>query len=362
VHDESDPDTSPPPPSRLRRWRRRLADERQAAQVYRELAHRRDGEEREILMGLAEAEERHAAYWERRLGEHVGRPVRPSLRARLMGVLARRIGWVFVLALVEQAERRLTNHATADVPPAMLADEQIHGEVVRGLAARSRARMSGTLRAGVFGINDGLVSNVALVLGVIGGGADPMTILLTGLAGLLAGALSMAAGEWISVSSQRELLGESAPDESAKDAVPLLDVDANELALVYRARGMSAEDAERRAQAVLRRGAGASRSDNPRSHGAEVVGTAARAASSSFAFFAIGAVIPVLPFLFGAEGVAAVVVSCVLTGVALLLTGASVAVLSGGPPLRRALRQLAIGGAAAAVTFLLGTAFDATIT
>ncbi|GAA5125580.1 VIT1/CCC1 transporter family protein [Pseudonocardia adelaidensis] len=339
-----------------------LADEREAALVYRQLAQRREGEEREILLGLAEAEERHAAYWERRLGDRVGRPRRPTSRARLVGVLARWFGWVFVLALIEQAERRSLADPDADVPEAMLADERIHGEVVRGLAARGRARMSGTLRAGVFGINDGLVSNIALVLGVIGGGAGTVTILLTGLSGLLAGALSMAAGEFISVSSQRELLAASKPDEAAKAAVPLLDVDANELALVYRARGMSAEDAERRADAVLRRGSvGAARSDNPRSHGAEVVGSATGAASSSFAFFSVGAVIPVLPFLFGVEGAAAVVVAAVLTGMALMLTGGAVAVLSGGPPLRRALRQLAIGAAAAMATFLLGAAFDAAI-
>ncbi|GAA0895902.1 VIT1/CCC1 transporter family protein [Pseudonocardia zijingensis] len=361
MRDESRRSGSAPSPARLRRWRRQLADEREAALVYRELARRRDGEEREILLGLAGAEERHAAYWERRLGDRAGPPRRPSLRARLVGVLARWFGWVFVLALIEQAERRSLTAPDADVPEAMLADERIHSEVVRGLAARGRARMSGTLRAAVFGINDGLVSNFALVLGVIGGGADTATILLTGLAGLLAGALSMAAGEYISVCSQRELLAASNPDEAAKAAVPLLDVDANELALVYRARGLPADEAERRADEVLRHGSASTRSDNPRSHGAEVVGSAVGAASSSFAFFSVGAAIPVLPFLFGVEGLAAVALAAVLTGAALMLTGAAVAVLSGGPPLRRALRQLAIGTAAALATYLLGLAFDATV-
>src|SRR3712207_4021995 len=113
----------------------------------------------------------------------------------------------------------------------------------------------------------------------------------------------MAAGEFISVSSQREVLAASRPDEAATAAVPELDVDANELALVYRARGMPAEEAERRAATVLRRGYLGARSDNPRSHGAEVVGSALGAASSSFGFFAAGAAVPVLPFLFGLEGV-----------------------------------------------------------
>ena len=268
---------------------------------------------------------------------------------------------MFVLALIEQAERRSLAAPDADVPATMLADERIHGEVVRGLAARGRARMSGTLRAAVFGANDGLVSNIALVLGVIGGGASTRTVLLTGLSGMLAGALSMAAGEFLSVSSQHELLAASKPDAATNAAIPELDVDANELALVYRARGMSAAEAERRADRVLRRAHVGAVSDNPRSHGAEVVGSATGAASSSFAFFSLGAVMPVLPFLFGLEGLAAVLVAAALTGLALMLTGGTVAILSGGPPLRRALRQLAIGAAAAAATYLLGTAFDAAI-
>ena len=112
-----------------------LADEREAALVYRELAARRDGEEREILLGLADAEERHVAYWERMLGEQVGRPRRAILRARLLRLLARRFGWVFVLALMEQAERR-SRASDPDAVPSIAADELIHAEVVRGLAAR----------------------------------------------------------------------------------------------------------------------------------------------------------------------------------------------------------------------------------
>lgn len=348
--------------SRIRRWRRLLADEREAARVYRELAARRTADEREILLGLADAEERHASYWEGLLGDRVGPPRRGNLRMRLLAVFARHFGWVFVLALMQQAERRAQQRPEADVPASILADERIHAEVVRGLAARGRARMSGMLRAAVFGANDGLVSNIALVLGVVGGGAAPRTILLTGLAGLLAGALSMAAGEYVSVSSQQELLAASTPDESARRAVPQLDVDANELALVYRARGMSEEEAERRAAEVLRRGEAP---EHERGAGdvaaAEAVGSAFRAAWSSFLFFGMGALVPVLPFLFGLTEMPAVVLSAVLTGLALMTTGATVGVLSGGPPVRRALRQLAIGTAAAGVTYLLGVAFGATV-
>jgi VIT1/CCC1 family predicted Fe2+/Mn2+ transporter len=373
-------------PASLRRWRRMLADERAEAQVYRELAARRDGEEREILLGLAEAEERHAAHWERLLGDRVGRVGRGATRMRLLAALARRfgddragrrrgrssgratgrgaLGMFFVLALAQRAETRSPYGSDGDATPAMAADERIHEEVVRGLAARGRTRVSGTFRAAVFGANDGLVSNLALVLGVTGGGASAATVLLTGLTGLLAGALSMGAGEYVSVRSQRELLAASAPDTRDADSVlRRLDVDANELALVFRARGMGAEEAGRRAVAALRSvdpvrsvTGGAAADD-----GSGVVGTGWGAAASSFVFFASGAAVPVLPYVIGLTGVAAVVVAAVLVGLALMLTGATVGVLSGGPPLRRALRQLAIGAGAAGVTYGLGLLFGVAV-
>jgi VIT1/CCC1 family predicted Fe2+/Mn2+ transporter len=342
-------------PSQVRRWRRRLADEREEGRVYRDLAARRSGEEREILLGLADAEERHAAHWQRLLADDIGEVRRGSLRLRLLAFLARRLGSVFVLALAQRAESRSPYAADADATPTMAADERVHEEVVRGLAARGRARVSGTFRAAVFGANDGLVSNLALVLGVTGGGAGTKTVLLTGLAGLLSGALSMGAGEYVSVRSQRELLAASSPDTRGGDRMlPHLDVDANELALVYRARGIPSDEAQRRADDLLRGQHADLAAAIPGGDQHEVVGTALGAALSSFAFFASGALIPILPFLLGMQGTAALVTAAVLVGLALLLTGAAVGVLSGGPPLRRGLRQLAIGAGAAAVTYLLG--------
>jgi vacuolar iron transporter family protein len=347
--------------SAVRRWRRRLADEREEAKVYRDLAARRCGEEREILLGLAEAEERHAAHWQRLLGDEVGPVRRGDLRMRVLAFLARRFGSVFVLALAQRAEGRSPYATDADATAAMAADERIHAEVVRGLAARGRSRVSGTFRAAVFGANDGLVSNLALIVGVTGGGAAANTVLLTGLAGLLSGALSMGAGEYLSVRSQRELLAASTPDPQTRHLLAHLDVEANELALVYRARGLPAEEAQRRAEAVLRNHSftGAPKDGPEDEH--EVVGTGLGAALSSFAFFASGAAIPVLPFLIGFTGAAALIAAMVLVGLALMLTGATVGVLSGGPPIRRALRQLAIGAGAATATYLLGVLFGATL-
>lgn len=365
----------------IRRWRRYLADERAEAAVYRDLAGRRTGEERDILLALAAAERRHEQHWLDLLGADVGRPLPGDLRTRSLGWLARRFGGVFVLALAQRAESRSAYGEDADATAAMAADEQIHEEVVRGLATRGRNRLSGTFRAAVFGANDGLVSNLALVLGIGASGASQQTVLLTGLAGLLAGALSMGAGEFISIRSQRELLEASTPAPSAAHALPHLDVDANELALVYRARGMGATEAQAHADQVLARLAAAgttsraTEADLHASHDAEEAagvaaevddelethGTAWGAAISSFCFFASGAIIPVLPYLLGLHGLAAVAVSAGLVGVALLATGAVTGLLSGTSPLTRALRQLAIGFGAAAVTYALGLAFGTTV-
>ncbi|MGH3360440.1 MAG: VIT1/CCC1 transporter family protein [Nocardioidaceae bacterium] len=350
-------------PADLRRWRRYLANERAEAAVYRDLAQRRSGSEREILLALADAEGRHEAHWRSLLGVQVGMPRRGDLRTRVLGFLARRFGSVFVLALAQRAEGRSPYEDDADATHAMAADERIHEEVVRGLAARGRSRLSGTFRAAVFGANDGLVSNLALVLGVGASGASTEAVLVTGLAGLLAGALSMGAGEYVSVRSQRELLDASTPNPEARTAVPHLDVDENELTLVYRARGMTAAEAEAHADEVLHRYRSPGPPEPERSatddeH--EAIGTGFKAAGSSFCFFASGALVPVLPYLFGLHDLAAVLVATVLVGLALLTTGAIVGLLSGGPPLRRAVRQLAIGYGAAAVTYLLGLALGTT--
>ncbi|NLE72337.1 MAG: rubrerythrin family protein [Actinomycetales bacterium] len=360
--------TTTPTPADLRRWRRYLADELAEAAVYRDLARRKTGEEREILLALAAAEGRHAAHWQELLGEQVGRLPGPGLRFRVLAFLARRFGSVFVLALAQRAETRATYEADADATATMAADERIHAEVVRALATRGRNRLAGSFRAAVFGANDGLVSNVALIMGVAAAGLDRAHVLLTGLAGLLAGALSMGAGEFISVRSQRELLAASTPSPDAVDALPHLDVDANELALVYRARGMAPDDADARARQVMAeieaRGTGGRRfsaDTAPEGDPHEAVGTAWGAAISSFCFFATGALVPVLPYVFGLGGRVALVVALAAVGVALMTTGAFVGLMSGGPPVRRALRQLAIGFAAAAVTYALGSLFGTTV-
>ncbi|MEJ4112177.1 VIT1/CCC1 transporter family protein [Corynebacterium kroppenstedtii] len=360
-------------PSRrqINRWQRYVANERAEAAVYRELARKKTGEERTILLEIAEAERRHERYWLERLGDRVGMPRSASWSTRFLGWMAKNAGSVWVLALIQSAESRTPYVKDADATEQMIADEAIHAEVVRGLAARGRENMSGSLRAAVFGANDGLVSNLALVLGVIGSGISHQMIVVTGLSGVLAGALSMGAGEYVSVSSQRKLLAASQPNPEAKDIVSKLDMNANELALVYRARGYDAEEAQQKANAAFDEVTGAFPSQDqpkvrdaarglahPSEEARDAVGTAVGAAISSFLFFASGAIIPVLPFVVGMTGLCAVVVACTLVGIALLCTGGVVGLLSGTSVVKRALLQLVIGAGAAGATFALGSLFS----
>jgi VIT1/CCC1 family predicted Fe2+/Mn2+ transporter len=226
----------------------------------------------------------------------------------------------------------------------------------------------------VFGANDGLVSNFSLVLGMAGAGSSNQVILLAGLAGLLAGALSMAAGEYVSVRSQRELLEAASQELDRPTLRALAQQEAEELGLVFRARGLTADQAERHAAALVtgreRRpadgaeaadaGAGGTDGTGTEVTGTDVVGSAMGAAGLSFVTFAGGAAVPILPFLI-TSGTAAIAAAAVVVGVALFATGTTVGLLTGGPLLRRGLRQLGIGAAAAVVTYGLGRVFGTTI-
>ncbi|MDK8717482.1 VIT1/CCC1 transporter family protein [Corynebacterium pseudodiphtheriticum] len=391
-----------PSEEQLERWRRYLANERSEAAVYKTLAARqKNPEDREILSKIAEAESRHQRYWRDKLGDQLGSPRKADFNTRLLGFLAKVFGSVFTLALMQSAESRSPYLADEDASDQLAMDEKVHAEVVRGLATRSRERMSGTFRAAVFGVNDGLVSNLALVLGVLGSGVGSTVVLITGVSGLLAGALSMAAGEFISVKSQNELLGASTPQTSSSAMAANVDVEANELALVFRARGMSETEAQYKADQLFARishsaesyaesfGGGGhslensspenpglenSSAENPSTEvrGGEATedeefaeahtpGGAWEAAISSFCFFAGGALLPILPFIFGASTTLGAVIAVVLVSLALLITGAVTGILSGKPPAWRGLRQLLIGLGAAGITYLLGLAFGGVV-
>ncbi len=220
---------------------------------------------------------------------------------------------------------------------------------------------SGRLRAGVFGANDGLVSNLSLVMGVAGANPGASVILLSGIAGLLAGAFSMAAGEYISVRTQRERYEHLLAIER-RELAQDPDEEARELAAIYVAKGLPVEEAERVAAHLMRDSEAAletmAREElglNPRD-----LGSPFGAAISSFMTFAIGAIAPVLPFLFLGE-TRAVGVAAVTGAAALLVVGAAVSRVTGRSMAASALRMLAIGGTAAIVTYLVGASIGVSV-
>ena len=355
-----------PSPAQIKRWRRYLADEESEARIYRYLARRAEGTDREILLQVAEAEKRHQQHWRDMLGEHADVHVRPSMQSLLLQFLAKNFGSVFILAMAQRAESRSPYAEDPDATEEMAADEAIHEEIIRALATSGREKLSGNFRAAVFGANDGLVSNLALTMGIAASGASSSMVLLSGIAGLLAGALSMAAGEFVSVRSQRELLDASQPTQVTLRVAHDLDLDSNELELIYRARGMEPEAAHHRA--MERFGYLDCDCDPSLSHREDedreenvALGTDIGAAAASFAFFASGALVPILPYIFGFSGVFAMVLSLLFVGAALGFTGGVVGLLSGASPLRRGIRQILIGFGAAFVTYLLGLAFGTTV-
>lgn len=344
-----------------RRYRRYLGAETDGAAIYRALAERSDGQRREILFHLADAEQRHAGHWADRLaalGEERPDPasMRAGWRARVLIHLARRLGTRVVIPLLERGEaaeiRRYDDEPAA--PASMTSDERIHARVVASLFPSWRTRLSGSLRAGTFGVNDGLVSNLALVMGVAGGQASDRGILLAGLVGLLGGGLSMGIGEWISVTTQRELWeGEVELDTHDLEALPA--EGANELGLLFRAKGAQPERAAAMAREVLgdARAAAHLLANEKLGFDPQALGSPWGAALSNFGAFVGGAAIPVLPYVVG-SGTGAFVWAMAASAVALFVVGALLSLLTYRPMVLAGARQLAIGALAAGATFLLG--------
>ena len=299
---------APRHPADRARWKRYLADERAEAAVYRELAARREGEEREILLALAAAEGRHEAHWLAKLGGDDDGMPRADLRTRVLAGLARRFGSIFVLALAQRAEARSPYSTDPHATAAMAADERIHGEVVadspRAVAAASRERSAPRCSART---TDSCRTSRSCSASARRA-CPPPWCCSRASRGLLAGALSMGAGGVrLGPVAARTARGVG-PDPTARDALGDLDIDANELALVYRARGMDQQDAAEQAALVIARVQAAERLQAPTDaigtveHDDEAIGTGLSAAISSFLFFASGALIPVLPYLFGMSG------------------------------------------------------------
>jgi VIT1/CCC1 family predicted Fe2+/Mn2+ transporter len=229
------------------------------------------------------------------------------------------------------------------------------GRIARS-EGRHRAEVGGVLRATVFGVNDGLVSNFSLVMGVAGGTTNNSIVLLAGIAGLVAGAFSMASGEWISIRSQRELYeNELRIEQEELRAFP--EEERNELEMIYRAKGISAEDARALVDTIMNRNDVALDTLAREELGLDpsTLGSPWVAAFSSFAAFALGAALPVIPFLFG-SGTAPTLIAAVLSVVALFGVGAATSIFTGRHAGRAGLRMALIGSVVAAVTFFVGKA------
>jgi VIT1/CCC1 family predicted Fe2+/Mn2+ transporter len=362
---------------KISRYRANLQDEIDSAAQYRAMAAA-EGDARlgSIYARLADVEERHAAFWEKKLAEAgvAPGPRRASLRSRVLIALARRLGARAILGTVaasERADKNVYRDQPETAGTRMTAQEHGHARVLRALETAPRRQTDGSLlaklegrhravggnalRAAVLGANDGLCSNLSLVMGVAGAVADRHALLVTGLAGLVAGACSMALGEWVSVTSAREL-AERELDVERGELEEDPASEGEELQLIYEAKGLSADEAKAVSEQMLRDPAQAldtlAREElgiNP----ADLGGSAREAALSSFLLFAVGAAVPVLPFAAWSGG-AAIAASAAFSAAVLFGIGAAIALLSGRPILRAGVRQLALGLAAAGVTFGLG--------
>ncbi|MFM8176900.1 MAG: VIT1/CCC1 transporter family protein [Candidatus Limnocylindrus sp.] len=364
-----------------------LALERDAIYLYDRLAAiEKDPQRRAAFESIAASERRHAAIWEAKLtslGEQVPQAVRPSWRVRQIVLLARLFGTRAVSDAVKALEgfEESVYGSHSEVPEVheIAKDEAKHAEIWKGLDQSVRGKGSsahraavtetqarepwhrsgggGTLRAAIFGVSDGLVSNAALVLGIAGAtsGGDGSFVVLAGVAGLLAGAFSMAAGEYVSMRSQTEVLERQIELERAElEAMP--EEEEKEIAAIYRGRGFGEEEAAKIAKQLMADPKVALETLVREELGLdpEELGSPWGASIGSFLAFALGAFVPLLPFLLLTGGTA-LAVSVGLTSLALFAVGASVSLLTGRSALYSGARQLLIGIAAAGITYLIGS-------
>jgi VIT1/CCC1 family predicted Fe2+/Mn2+ transporter len=365
-----------PESSQEARYRANLQGEVDGAHLYRTLAGVEPNPRiAEIYGRLAAVEDDHAQLWKKQIEALGGRVIEPrvSWRTAALAFLARRFGPGFVLPVINTLEQvdsgeysRQPEAVAAGLPQA----ERSHARILETIAGRPSAGVPGAmlgriegrhrsggneLRAAVLGANDGLVSNLSLVTGVAGAVVDTHTLLITGLAGLVAGACSMAMGEWLSVNSARELYQKQINTEAAElEQSP--DEEKEEIILIYQAKGVPEPQArslagqlmsnkETALDTLVREELGIDPDD--------LGGSAWGAAGSSFCLFAIGAIFPIIGFLF-LTGTLAIIVGIVSSCVALFAIGAGTSLFTGRGVEFSGLRQIGIGLGAAAITFGIG--------
>jgi VIT1/CCC1 family predicted Fe2+/Mn2+ transporter len=333
----------------IENWR----EEKRSAHLYRLVAAAEAGSTRQALfLELADAAEKQALIWAQKIragGDSVPEGYAPDLRTKVVAFLLKFVGPRRMRpALAAMKVRGMSLYSKDEPGHAMPLSLEEVGRRHRGVGS------GGNLRAAVFGVNDGLVSNASLILGVAGATADNAVVLLSGIAGLLAGAFSMAAGEYVSVRSQREMY-EYQIGLEREELEQYPEEEAAELALIYKARGLPKSEAQRLAQGVLTDPEKAldtlAREElglNP-----EELGSPRGAALSSFFSFAFGSAIPLLPFLFAA-GDKSLSLSIVFSAISLFIVGALLSLFTGRHALFSGSRMLVIGAAAGGATYLIG--------
>jgi vacuolar iron transporter family protein len=366
----------------IKRYRDNLRDELNGAALYAALAAAEsDPLRKDLFLQLAQAESNHAQLWRDKLSAAGVQDERfvPGFRTRLLAKLAQRFGPRFVLPTLAASEFADRNkYAGQSDAQAISAEERGHAAVIQAVAANAGSGTTGAdiaraepwhrgasgnnLRAAILGANDGLVSNFCLVMGIAGAGSGNKTVLLTGLAGLAAGACSMALGEWLSVTNARELAQTQMAREAEEiEQTPL--AEQHELALIFQAKGMPKEDAQRVAAQMMKDKKGALDTLAREELGidpAELGGNPWTAAGTSFALFSAGAIFPVAPF-FWMHGTWAIAASALASGAVLCAVGMLSSLFNGRSPWYSAARQLIFGCLAAAVTYGIGAALGTTL-
>jgi VIT1/CCC1 family predicted Fe2+/Mn2+ transporter len=368
-----------------RRYTANLQGEVDSAALYRTLAQtEKNPQLAQVYQRLAAIEEAHAEYWRDHISaiDHRLPVLRPGLRTRALAWLARRFGPAFVLPTIDTLEH--LDSGTYDAQPEAVAGglpaaERSHARIIEALAAGAPGALSGAtlarlegrhrgmggnaLRAAVLGANDGLVSNLSLVMGVAGADLAAHTILVTGLAGLLAGSCSMALGEWLSVNTARE----SSRRQIATEADELEQVpeeEKEELSLIYQAKGLPEDLAKSLAEQLITNKKTALDTLVREELGIdpeELGGSAWAAGGTSFLLFAVGAIFPVAPY-FALAGMPAMIASLAASGLALFLIGAGTTLFTGRGVLVSGVRQLLVGFAAAGVTYGVGKLIGVAVT
>lgn len=352
---------------------RSIQTEVDAGYLYNKLAENEENKEvADIFRQMSEIESSHADAFLKKLNLSADKMPRPSFRAKTLNRIGKIFGYDYVLGVLMDTEKSLSNSIInlkkktnqpitgtevnhIKVLRNIIEQSEISGSSIARFESRHRSVGGNALRAAVLGGNDGLVSNFSLVMGVAGATAGQEGVLLAGLAGLLAGALSMALGEWISVKSSQELY-ENQMEIEMEELQTSPENEMKELELIYRAKGIPAEQAKDMAAEILRNPAQAHDilvKEELGINAEELKGSAFEAALYSFFLFAIGAIIPVFPFMF-LTGTNAILLSVGASTAGLFIIGAAITLFTGKSIWYSGFRQVIFGLAAAAITFGIG--------